>query len=75
MVGQADGMLFVDELDAGRTVDAVLESSFLLTEPETGNIMATFSARGPGPVSDIMKPDVVAPGVNILAGFNSMPMS
>ncbi len=31
--------------------------------------MAIFSARGPGPVQDIMKPDVTAPGVNILAGF------
>ncbi|MDX1508991.1 MAG: S8 family serine peptidase, partial [Woeseiaceae bacterium] len=70
MVGQSDGNLFIAELDNGNTVNAVLESSFLLTEPETGNVMANFSARGPGPVRDIMKPDVVAPGVNILAGFS-----
>ena len=78
MIGQADGNLIVAEIEAGNTVTAVLEKSLLLTEPETGNMMATFSARGPGPVRDIVKPDVTAPGVNILAGFtpetaNSMP--
>ncbi len=78
MIGQADGNLIVAEIEAGNEVTAVLEKSLLLTEPETGNVMATFSARGPGPVRDIVKPDVTAPGVNILAGFtpetaNSMP--
>ena len=69
MVGQADGNLFIAEFDAGNAVDVVLDKGLLLTESETGNIMAIFSARGPGPVQDIMKPDVTAPGVNILAGF------
>ena len=78
MIGQADGNLIVAEIEADNTVSAILEKSLLLTEPETGNVMATFSARGPGPVRDIVKPDVTAPGVNILAGFtpeaaNSMP--
>jgi subtilisin family serine protease len=78
MIGQADGNLIVTEIDAGNVVTAVLDKGFLLTEPETGNVMATFSARGPGPVHDLLKPDVSAPGVNILAGFtpdatNSMP--
>ncbi len=78
MIGQADGNLIVAEIEAGNDVTAVLEKSLLLTEPETGNVMASFSARGPGPVHDIVKPDVTAPGVNILAGFspetaNSMP--
>ena len=69
MVGQADGNLFIAELDAGNAVDVVFDKGLLLTEAETGNIMASFSARGPGPLPDIMKPDVTAPGVNILAGF------
>ncbi len=78
MIGQADGNLIIAEIEAGNEITAVLEKSLLLTEPETGNVMATFSARGPGPVRDIVKPDVSAPGVNILAGFtpetaNSMP--
>lgn len=33
------------------------------------NMMASFSSRGPDPVAmDIIKPDVTAPGINILAG-------
>ncbi len=69
MVGQSDGMLFIEQFDAGNDISAVLDKGFLLTEEETGNVMATFSARGPGPVQDILKPDVTAPGVRILAGF------
>ncbi len=69
MIGQADGNLILAELDAGETVTVVLEKGFLLTTDDTGNQMASFSARGPAPVADILKPDVTAPGVNILAGF------
>jgi len=78
MIGQADGNLIVAEIDAGNAVTAVLDKGFLLTQPETGNVMATFSSRGPGPIQGLVKPDVSAPGVDILAGFtpdatNSMP--
>ncbi len=69
MFGQADGILILDEIDADQTVDLVLDKGFFLTEQETGNIMGAFSARGPAPVQDILKPDVTAPGINILAGF------
>lgn len=69
MVGQADGLLFIEQIDAGNAISAVLDKGFFLTETETGNILASFSARGPGPVRDILKPDVSAPGVSILAGF------
>jgi len=78
MIGQADANLILAELDAGNVVIVLLDKDLLLTESETGNIMASFSARGPGPAPDILKPDVTAPGVNILAGFspdaiNAMP--
>jgi len=69
MVGQADGNLFIEQFDAGNEITAVLDKGFIITEAETGDVMAAFSARGPGPVQDILKPDVSAPGVNILAGF------
>lgn len=69
MIGQADGNLILDEIDAGQTVNLVLDKGFFLSEQETGNIMGAFSARGPAPVQDILKPDVTAPGINILAGF------
>lgn len=69
MIGQADANLILAEFDEGFEVTAVLDKGFLLTSTDAGNTMATFSARGPGPVPDILKPDVTAPGVNILAGF------
>ncbi len=68
MMGQADGMLLFDELNDGQTVEMVLDKNLLLTETDEGNVMATFSSRGPGTSGDILKPDVTAPGINILAG-------
>jgi subtilisin family serine protease len=69
MLGQADANLILAEIDAGNEITAVLDKGFLLTSSDTGNQMAVFSARGPAPIADILKPDVTAPGVNILAGF------
>ena len=78
MIGQADGNLIIAELDEGNDVTVVLDKGLLLSQSDTGNTMASFSARGPAPVPDILKPDVTAPGVNILSGFtpdaaNAMP--
>jgi subtilisin family serine protease len=70
MMGQADANLLLAEFDAGNEVEIVLDKGLLLTTNDTGNQMATFSARGPAPIPDILKPDVTAPGVNILAGFS-----
>ncbi len=69
MIGQADGNLILAEFDAGNLVTVLLDKDLFLTAKDTGNIMGSFSARGPGPSPDILKPDVTAPGINILAGF------
>ena len=50
MIGQADGNLFIAEIDAGNAIEVVLDKGLLLSENETGNIMASYSGRGPGPV-------------------------
>ncbi len=68
MIGSADADLLLGELDADEVIDVVLDKSFFLSIAESGNVMAGFSSRGPGPNQDILKPDVTAPGVNILAG-------
>ena len=78
MIGQADGTLLRDEIDDEQTIEIVLDKGFFLTENDTGNVMGVFSSRGPGPALDILKPDVTAPGINILAGnspdtANSIP--
>lgn len=42
--------------------------------PWPGSVMADFSSRGPNRLSpDIIKPDVTAPGVNVLAGASPFP--
>ena len=68
MIGAGDGDLLLGEIDADQPIDVVLDKSFFLSIADTGNTMGNFSSRGPGPVQDILKPDVTAPGVNILAG-------
>lgn len=69
MIGQADGNLILAEIDADRTVEVVLDKSFFLAIEDTGNVMGAFSSRGPAAIEDVLKPDVTAPGINILAGF------
>ena len=69
MIGQAEGNLILAELDDLAPVNILLDKNLFLTENDSGNAMASFSSRGPGPVFDVLKPDVTAPGVNILAGF------
>ncbi|MEL7186843.1 MAG: S8 family serine peptidase [Pseudomonadota bacterium] len=70
MIGQADGNLVLAELDDGNTVSVTLDKELVFSEPIDGNVMANFSARGPGPANDVLKPDLTAPGVNIVAGFS-----
>ncbi len=69
MIGQADGNLILAELDKIFDVTVLLDKNLFLDEIDAGNTMASFSSRGLGPVPDLIKPDVTAPGVNILAGF------
>jgi hypothetical protein len=41
--------------------------------PTQGDVMATFSSRG-GPANDFIKPDVTAPGIQVLAGMTPQPV-
>lgn len=69
MIGQADGQLLLTELQDGGIVEVTLDKTLFLTQADDGNVMGSFSSRGPNLTApDILKPDVTAPGVNILAG-------
>jgi subtilisin family serine protease len=67
MVSRADGDRLATALDAGDAVEVTLERGLVRTVRDTGNRLEQLSARGPNFwVPDVLKPDVVAPGVNIL---------
>lgn len=69
MIGAADGQRLVDSLAAGDEVTVRLRKGDFIERRQTGNAMSTFSSRGPGLSEwDFLKPDVTAPGVDILAG-------
>ncbi|MCP4656060.1 MAG: S8 family serine peptidase [bacterium] len=50
---------------------ATITPSVLVTDPALGDVMAGFSSRGPNPAFDVVKPDLTAPGVNVLGALSS----
>ena len=61
---------YIDAAGAGATAEIGAGEK----APAQGSVMADFSSRGPnGAAFDIIKPDVTAPGVNILAGHTPTP--
>ncbi len=70
----AQGLVIKDYIaSAGLAATAQLSGGF--TAPAQGKVMAAFSSRGPnGGTVDIIKPDVTAPGVNILAAYSPHPV-
>lgn len=74
MISSADGQSIENQLSANLTVTARLAKGIFATQSSTGNQMSDFSSRGPAlSEPDFLKPDVTAPGVNILAGYTPDP--
>ena len=72
MVTREDGLTLVDSVNNGTTNVTMTTTTDYGTATEVGNIMADFSSRGPNPqTKDIIKPDITAPGVRILAATSS----
>jgi minor extracellular serine protease Vpr len=66
MIAQADGQALEAELAiAGNLYPTVITAP--TSVPTTANELAGFSSRGPAPFTGIIKPDMVAPGVDILS--------
>jgi len=66
MVAQADGQALEAELaNVGNLSPTVITPPTPV--PTTANELAGFSSRGPAPFTGIIKPDMVAPGVDILS--------
>jgi subtilisin family serine protease len=65
-IGHTDGVGMVDWQTAHPT-DAEFElNTIAFQSGNTADVVASFSSRGPG-VGNVLKPDIAAPGVNILS--------
>lgn len=75
MIGAADGNALLAAVNAGDAVTVELNAGNFMPQKEDGNIMAGFSSRGPNlSTLDVIKPDITAPGVRILAATTDTPM-
>lgn len=67
LVGAGDGEALLDRLRDGESVELSLEKGRTVRRSDAGNVLARLSSRGANPdLPDVLKPDVVAPGVDIL---------
>ena len=74
MINQASGLDLAKALVELPVTVAYQGNKIALTNQSNGNIMASFSSRGPnGNTADIIKPDITAPGVSVLAGTSPEP--
>jgi minor extracellular serine protease Vpr len=65
MISNSDGLAFEAALGGGVLFPTTITPPSAV--PEIPNLLADSSSRGPAPFTGIVKPDVVAPGVNILS--------
>ncbi|MGB5168299.1 MAG: S8 family serine peptidase, partial [Acidimicrobiia bacterium] len=64
-----------DATAAGTTPTAAIVDTQTITEWPSAPSMTYFSSRGPNPVvGDLIKPDITAPGIQILAGNTPTPI-
>lgn len=72
MISNADGEALAARLRADETVELRIEKGYLATRSDSGNVLASQSSRGANPnVPEVLKPDFVAPGVDILGAHTA----
>jgi subtilisin family serine protease len=75
MVSFNDGQALLASINTEVTNITFSDTNTSIDAAEVGNTMASFSSRGPNTASyDIIKPDITAPGVKILAATTNTPM-
>jgi len=68
----SDGQVLKNWIAAGGAPVARITGMVQNIAPANGDVMASFSSRGPNPsVPGVIKPDVTAPGVDVYAAFNT----
>jgi subtilisin family serine protease len=72
-LGYTPGKQLTDWLAEGEGHTGTISGTVTDEAPENGDVMAGFSSRGPNaPVPGVIKPDVTAPGVDVLAAFHTV---
>ncbi|WP_076421090.1 S8 family serine peptidase [Colwellia sp. UCD-KL20] len=75
MISFDDGQALLSSISEETTNVTFSDVNASVDTLEIGNTMADFSSRGPNQSSyDIIKPDITAPGVKILAATTNTPM-
>jgi subtilisin family serine protease len=73
LVDHSTGMRLKNYVDRGGRWSRAMITTGIRTRSQ-GSVMADFSSRGANPIApDLIKPDVTAPGVNVLAGNTPTP--
>ncbi len=65
----SDGVALKAWMASGSGHVATITETSTNLDPINGDIMASFSSRGPNPILDVIKPTMSAPGVAILAAY------
>ncbi|KAL3520116.1 hypothetical protein ACH5RR_018265 [Cinchona calisaya] len=70
-VGYKNAMKILEYINSTKNPTAYITPSKTVLHGITAPFMAGFSSRGPSPISEaILKPDITAPGLNILAAWS-----
>ncbi|MFN2496514.1 MAG: S8 family serine peptidase [Pseudonocardiaceae bacterium] len=71
-IGFTAGQALKQWVSTGEGHQGSITGTVVSLDAREGDVMAAFSSRGPNlPAPDVIKPDVAAPGVDILAALNS----
>jgi uncharacterized repeat protein (TIGR01451 family) len=66
-----DGVTLKNWLTVGSSHTGAIAGTTADFLAANGDVMAGFSSRGPNTAVDVIKPDIVAPGVDVLAAINT----
>ena len=71
MISQSDGQAVSSFISANSGSTGSINFPVVANLNGVVDALASFSSRGPNSAFDVLKPDIMAPGVNILAAINS----